>query len=160
MTTLLIGYGNVLRGDDGLGPFVAAAARRRNWQGVKALAAPQLLPELAAELAAADAALFVDACFDGHDVELRKIEGGGSEAGAFTHSASPAGLLALAAALYGRAPRAWIVSVRGERFDLGEGLSPPARRNAESALIRIAELLVGSSTIGRLDSERLSGEEL
>lgn len=160
MTTLLIGYGNPLRGDDGLGPFVAEAVGRRKWQGVKALAAPQLLPELAEELAAADAALFIDACLGGHDVEVREIEDGGGEPGAFTHGGSPASLLALAAALYGRAARAWIVSVRGERFDLGEGLSPPARRNAESALIRIAELLAGSSTVGRRDSERLAGEEL
>lgn len=160
MTTLTIGYGNPLRGDDGLGPFVAEAIRRRKGQGVRVVVAQQLLPELAEELAAADSAVFVDACASGQDVEVREMAVGGGGPAACTHAANPASLLALAAALYGRAPRAWIVSIRGERFDLGEGLSPPARRNAELALTRIAELLAGLSTAGRRDFERRAGEEL
>src|SRR5262245_15481422 len=59
--TLVIAYGNSLRGDDGVG--VATGARIEQWQGpgVAVVAVQQLVPELIAEIGAADRVLFVDA---------------------------------------------------------------------------------------------------
>ena len=55
---LVIGYGNELRRDDGLGPRVAASLAG---PGVRALAVRQLTPELAEEVATARLVVFVDA---------------------------------------------------------------------------------------------------
>jgi Ni,Fe-hydrogenase maturation factor len=59
--TVVIGYGNDLRGDDALGPLAATAVAEWDMPGVQAIAAHQLMPELAEPLAQADLAIFVDA---------------------------------------------------------------------------------------------------
>ena len=56
---LVIGYGNELRCDDGIGQRVV---KELHLSKVKSLAVHQLTPELAETLANADLAIFVDAC--------------------------------------------------------------------------------------------------
>lgn len=58
---LVIGYGNELRGDDGVGPKVAEAVEAWKLAGVSVLALRQLTPELAADLAVVRRVIFVDA---------------------------------------------------------------------------------------------------
>ena len=148
MAILLIGYGNELRGDDGLGPFLAAAVASQRWPGVEALAVPQLVPELAERLTTARQAVFVDARLGpGEPIEMRRVELM-TDGGVFTHGGDPRGLLALARALYGHAPEAWLIAVTGEDFALGQSLSPTARRNADTALGCIAELIRSFSEYG------------
>jgi hydrogenase maturation protease len=60
-TTLVIGFGNTLRSDDGVGPRVASVVAGWGLPGVVAIAVHQLGPELAEPLAEAGRAFFVDA---------------------------------------------------------------------------------------------------
>jgi hydrogenase maturation protease len=146
---LVIGYGNPLRGDDGLGPHVAEALAARGCTGVRVLTRPQLVPELAADLAAARLAVFVDTR-EGPArsvVSMVRITPGEAEDWT-THRADPRALLALARAIYGRAPAAWWVTVGGLEFGLGEGLSPAAREGARAAVARI-EAILREATAGR-----------
>ena len=61
MNFLVIGYGNTLRSDDGAGQRVAEKIGQWELPGVGALAVHQLTPELAENIAQADAVIFVDA---------------------------------------------------------------------------------------------------
>jgi hydrogenase maturation protease len=61
LVTLVIGYGNDLRGDDAVGPLAATVVAAWDMPGVQVLAVHQLMPELAETLVAADLAIFVDA---------------------------------------------------------------------------------------------------
>src|ERR1035441_10847597 len=61
---LVIGYGNTLRRDDGVGPRVADAVAALALPGVHALACPLLTPELADPVSRARVAIFVDAAVD------------------------------------------------------------------------------------------------
>jgi len=54
-----------------------------------------------------------------------------------THEMSPASVLALCHELYGRAPRAYTLAIRGFEWDMGEGLSERGRAN----LVRAADIL-------------------
>src|SRR5262249_2506468 len=141
-TSLVIGYGNPLRGDDAVGPRVAEAVSRWCRDGVQALAVQQLTPELAEMLATARMAIFVDAYPGGQGKEAlaRSLEPADLE---FTlgHASDPPYLLALARALYGRAPPAWWVLVPSVRFEMGENLSSLAARGVEAALRQIAALV-------------------
>jgi hydrogenase maturation protease len=128
---LVIGYGNELRGDDAAGPRMARRlARRRSDADVRAV--HQLTPDLAEALAAADVAVFVDASADGNGcVRLRRlIPREGSDLG---HVSDPCRLLALAEAVCGRRPEAWLVTVPAAGFGLGEPLSAAARRGVAAA---------------------------
>jgi hydrogenase maturation protease len=140
-TILVIGYGNTLRADDGVGQRVALAASAWDRPGLAALAVHQLTPELAEPLATAELALFVDARLAGGEaVELLPLDP--SQSGGLTgHASDPRCLLALTRALYGRHPRAWLIAVPAADFSLGEGLSAAAERGAEDALERIAALI-------------------
>lgn len=58
---VVIGYGNTLRGDDGFGQLAARLLEARQIQGLEVIASHQLNPELAAWLAEARFAVFLDA---------------------------------------------------------------------------------------------------
>jgi hydrogenase maturation protease len=141
---VVIGYGNTLRGDDGIGPHLAEEVAAWGWPHVRALAVHQLTPELAETLSAAGLVVFVDASADpeGEPVRLERVGPGGAE-GAESHCGDPRALLGLARDLYGSAPEAWRVAVRGWRFELGELLSAEAAAHCRTALERIAALLWG-----------------
>jgi hypothetical protein len=58
---LVIGYGNELRGDDGVGPKTAMAVSEWHFPGVKTMVCHQLTPDLAEPIAAAERVVFIDA---------------------------------------------------------------------------------------------------
>ena len=129
---LVIGYGNTLRGDDGIGPAVAAEVGRLGLPGVRVQIVHQLTPELSADLADASAAVFVDAGADAEPVRAVRLDPG-STAGPLFHAAEPQGLLTLAWEVYGRAPDAWLVTAAGADFGFHDGLSAAGRENARTA---------------------------
>jgi hydrogenase maturation protease len=139
---LVIGYGNELRGDDGVGPHVARQLAARRLPGVRALALQQLTLELAEDLAAARLAVFIDArASPGQEaVEVARIEPGG-EGPPLTHACHPSALLRLAQILYGSAPEAWLISIAGKNFGLKEGLSDQAGRYAHAAMEHVEAIL-------------------
>jgi hydrogenase maturation protease len=134
---LVIGYGNELRRDDGAGPRVARAVAAWGAPDVLALARHQLTPELAEALAGADVVFFVDAAAGADTgVRVRPVRPDARQP-ALGHTSSPAELLALALALYGGRPRAWLVTVPAPDLGFGEGLSPAASRGVDDALCYI-----------------------
>jgi len=139
---LVIGYGNELRGDDGLGPLVARAVAAADIPGVCVLTARQLLPEFAADLAQARRVVFVDAAEgrqkSGVEVQPLAVENATEWC---THHADPRTLLALTRAIYGQAPEAWWLTASGWNFDLGEGLSGMAEENVRQALACLKKLI-------------------
>jgi hydrogenase maturation protease len=132
--TLVIGYGNTLRRDDGVGPRVADAVAALALPGVRALACPLLTPELADPVSRAHVAIFVDAAVDApREVQLRKLAPAGSSQ-VMAHAASPATLLALARDVFGHTPEAWWLTIPVEDLGMGEELSPLAQRGFEIAV--------------------------
>lgn len=132
--TLVVGWGNPLRGDDGTGRLLAEELEDHPVPGVEAVALHQLVPEVAAKVAEAARVVFVDARADASApwVRLERIHAAAT-GGRLAHAFAPAGLLELARDVYHAEPEAWLLSVAGFRFDHGEGLSPSARRAAASA---------------------------
>lgn len=139
MSLLVIGYGNTLRGDDGVGPSVAETLAEFKLPGVRAVACQQLTPELSEAVSQADAVIFVDAAMDGaEEVEWREVKAD-TEAAFAVHAINPGGLLRLAKDAFGRAPMAWTLAVPVSGFSIGEGLSKRACAGAVTAvgLLRI-----------------------
>jgi hydrogenase maturation protease len=122
---LVIGYGNDLRGDDGLGRRAAEAVADWQLPGVEVLSVHQLTPELAEPLAHTDFALFLDAHPAQTDPDLRvqSVSSSRSESGV-GHSADPACLLACADHWFGRRPASWSITMPAVDFAFGAPLSP------------------------------------
>lgn len=147
-STLVLGYGNGLRRDDGLGPHVALAAGAREWPGVRVLAVDQLTPELADDLATVTTVIFVDASIaPGEAVTVHRLDATRSASPPMAHACDPSALLALARLLYDRAPDAYLIEIRGADFGLGEGLSPTALASATLALERIEAVVRAASRV-------------
>ncbi len=137
--TLVIGYGNPSRNDDGVGLAVVNALRQRRGQKVldettdgfdelggtlDTLFLQQLTPELADTVADYDRLILVDA-HTGTLPELihRSALSPRNDPAMVSHILKPEHLLALTLQFHGKAPRAELISVRGFDFNFGETLS-------------------------------------
>jgi hydrogenase maturation protease len=140
---LVIGYGNTLRRDDGVGPKVAEAVAALNLPGVTALSCALLAPELADPIAQAERVVFVDAAVDApREVRLRAVTPAESSQ-ILAHAAEPRTMLALARDVFGRAPEGWLLTIPVEHMGIGEELSARATRGFFQALEWIQRLAQG-----------------
>jgi hydrogenase maturation protease len=142
---LLIGYGNTLRSDDGVGPWVAR--RLAEHHGAAVIEAVQLLPEHIEMAARADRVVLVDAAADLQAGVLRceqLVAGSGNGPLLGAHDLSPSGLVRAVAELYGAHPEVWLVSVGAASFELGEAFSP-AVEAALPEIVAVVERLLERS---------------
>lgn len=157
MRTLVIGYGNLDRGDDGVAYAIVNGLRRallrepldEEETGLEHLGGRsdtiflrQLVPEIMETAAAYDQLVFVDAHVGDRDGEIawRQIVPAFLPS-AFTHHLTPATFLALMRALYDRAPAGYLLSVRGHTFDFHRGLSEATAELVGPAVEKILENL-------------------
>jgi hydrogenase maturation protease len=158
--TLVIGYGNPYCRDDGVGFYIVNELRTRLGlpalesdedgldglgRAVDAILLHQLVPEIASLLPSYQTVFFVDAHTGAIPDEIRLVpvvEEYGFHA--VTHHLSPGMLLALARRQQGRVPEGYLLSVRGDDFDFGLGLSQSCRQRANEAAERIFSLLPSS----------------
>ena len=134
---LVIGYGNTLRGDDGVGPCVAEAIEQLQLPGVRTLACPLLTPELADPIARVGTVIFVDAAVDApKGVQWRKLEPNESSQ-LMAHAADPRTMLALARDVFGRMPEAWWLTIPAVDLDFREGFSSEGLRGYADAVDKI-----------------------
>jgi hydrogenase maturation protease len=140
---LIIGYGNSLRGDDGVGRYLAELIAFQEWQQVRTLSVHQLTPELAVEIATAKGVIFVDAvASESSTVEilpLKPVETGVK----LGHYQDPRSLLSLTQSLYDYVPPAWWVLVPGCEFEFSETFSSLTENSLIEVLEKIKKLTLG-----------------
>src|SRR5512140_520221 len=156
MKTLLIGFGNLDRQDDGVAWHVLCQLAARlgrplpepgegfQAQGLEPdlLYVLQLTPELAELIEGYQRVCFIDAHTGEIEEELaiRPLEPA-FQRSPFTHHLTPDSLLSFAQTLYGRVPQAILVSIRGHRFAFSQELSPETAPQAAAAALEIARWL-------------------
>ena len=155
--TIVVGYGNIDRADDGVAYEVINALRRRLGQnpliegdtGLENLGASpdsifliQLMPEIMETLIDYDQIIFVDAHAgkDTHDLNCIPVKPE-YVSSTFTHHMTPASLLAFMKVLYDREPPGHVVSIRGYNFDFQRMLSNSTRNLIPEAVEEILKLL-------------------
>jgi hydrogenase maturation protease len=163
---LIVGYGNPLRSDDGVGPVVAERmASDPRFAGADVRAEHQLTPELALDASQSWLLVLVDAAegVAAGEVLIRELGRAGSEGAEvglagrieeggppLTHHVDPAGLLGLAFELWGAAPRTVLVGIGPASLELGEELTPVV----EAAVPRAIDSVAGA--IAALGAARTS----
>lgn len=155
--TLIIGFGNIDRADDGAAFQVVNALRRRLGQrplseeetGLEGLGAAvdsvflsQLTPELMDILVDYSRVIFVDAHIYENLEDLHCAPVVPQYApSTFTHHLTPAALLALLKTLYRAEPAGHLVSLRGCDFDFHRNLSEKTSLLIEPAVNSIIQIL-------------------
>jgi hydrogenase maturation protease len=143
---LIIGYGNPLKSDDGLGWHAALQLSRQFLSPeIRVIHAHQLLPELAEEASGAELVIFIDARQGGSPGEISREllqPGKGSSAPALhSHDLSPLAILQLASELYGATPLAYLLTVSGQHFQDGESLSEPVLSAIPKVIAEVKSLI-------------------
>ena len=157
---VMIGYGNRLRSDDGVGCAVAEKlASRLSSPQVEVIVCHQLTPELADTIRDAEIVFFIDAARQGvpGTFSCNRVSTG-SRANS-SHSGSPSGLLALAGRLYNAQPQALSVTLPGTCFDHGEDLSPELKDavpRVAAYIEMLAAAILESREINLLDGQPTS----
>ena len=158
---LVLGYGNVLRSDDGVGRHAAERmADDPRFDGVTVIARHQLTPELALDVSRATRVVFVDASHGPRagTFTVEPLAPPGAAATASSHQLDPCRLVELARELYDRVPEAVIVSVGVASLAFGDRLSPmvdavmPQLADAVAELV--ADRVVQRGTIPSVDHAR------
>jgi hydrogenase maturation protease len=140
---LLFGYGNLSRGDDALGPLLLEfVANQFDLTHIDLLTDFQLQIEHALDLENRQLVLFIDAsvaCNNAFDfTELKPAK----DDSYTTHAMSPSAVLAVYQSIKKMPPPpCFLLGIKGERFELGEGLSANAERHLVLANQFIQKLL-------------------
>ena len=148
LNTLVIGFGNALRGDDGAGLIAAELLLERiHLPEVEIVPQHQLTPELMEPISRAARVIFIDAAVSGPTGKVHRIALRPAPACArFTHHATPESLLAGAQALYGHTPEATLYTIPGRSFDIGQELSPSVRAAVNELVAALEKELGGTAT--------------
>ena len=144
---LIFTWGNPSRGDDAIGPRIYEQLEEKAYDQVELLTDFQLQVEHAIDLEGRDCVLFVDASASGQlpfaFYELQPE----SDNSYTTHALSPSSLLSVYTKVnHESPPPAFMLSVRGYNFELGENVSADADENIRQAVMFIESLLKQEST--------------
>jgi len=141
---LIIGYGNPLRGDDGIGWHAANVLRKElTSETIRVLSVQQLAPELAEEVSAADYTIFIDADSGPlpKQITITNLKPDPLLQKPFHHHMTPELLLSYAESIYGRVSQGILFSVTGNSFEFNEQLSKPFQVTLKQLLDRIRSLI-------------------
>ena len=141
---LIIGYGNPLRRDDGVGWAVIEALQQVGLPDATCLAVHQLTPELSETMSLADMVILIDASVEGEagDIKITPVIAH-ADTPAMTHHVSPQGLLAMTNWLYDMLPFTVLITITGTDFGVGEGLSDVVKEKA-NLLVRFMQGMCAS----------------
>lgn len=152
--TLVFAWGNPSRGDDALGPLFAEAVEAMQLPGVEVLTDFQLQVEHALDLLGRERVLFVDASvqtdaltsLDGEQPFQLSLLVPQHMPSHTTHALRPEAVLQVFAEVQRQPPPpAWLLSIPGEAWGLGEPVSPAARQRLDAALRWASHWLAGST---------------
>ena len=150
--TLVIGYGNPDRQDDGVAWHVLhALAVQLGLPAPDSYEEPfppndrldfsfylQLTPEMAEEIAAYERVCFVDAHTGSIAAQVQMATVAPQfQHSPFTHHLTPQSLLSMCQSLYGKTPECRLLSIRGYRFEFERELSPETAALVSQALEKI-----------------------
>ena len=141
MSSLVIGYGNDLRSDDGAGRVVADRISDLELPGVAVRSVLQLTPELALEMAEVDTVVFVDASVEVDTTTASPVLPDGESQSSMSHYSTPERLLAMTASVGTPPSQAVAISIPVTDIGLGMELTPMTAIGVDKAVAMVKEIV-------------------
>jgi len=131
---LVIGIGNPLRSDDGVGPYIADCIEARGLKGVKVWVTQQLMMEDLERMLEFKRVILVDASVNDHVLDFRLIEDITANNISSSHHLSAETFVSLANNIYHKKLKLHLCSIKGISFDVGNKISPIVLKKAQEAI--------------------------
>jgi hydrogenase maturation protease len=134
---LIVGVGNTLMGDDGIGAYVAARLEALQLQGVRTVTVQQITSDLLDEMLPADYTVIVDARVEAEPVQFYPVTITDTTGSPQSHHASAPLLIQLAKLVYEKELSVMVCAVGAWDLNLEEKLSRRGKKNADQAVSTI-----------------------
>lgn len=138
-TICIVGVGNTIRADDGIGNYICNAIEQMQVPGVNTMIVQQLDAELVEDLLHFDHVLITDASVEGKEADLYNLLPNDGPPLSSSHHLNAAMLAALSEKVYGIKMSLFICAVRGHDFNIGDTISEKAKANCQQAISLILE---------------------
>ena len=138
-TICIVGVGNTIRADDGIGNYICNAIEQMQIPGVNTMIVQQLDAELVEDLLHFDHVLITDASVEGKEADLYNLLPNNGPPLSSSHHLNAAMLAALSEKVYGIKMSLFICAVRGHDFNIGDTISEKAKANCQQAISLILE---------------------
>ena len=149
--TLIYGYGNPGRQDDGIGArFVELMnewIEKEKLTGIYTDCNYQLNIEDSALVAEYDKVIFVDASVveEVESYKLEKVEPNSATIEFTMHAVSTAYVIDLCQKIYHKTPEAYVLHIKAYEFDFIEELTPKAKENLNAAFLYMKDFILGKA---------------
>lgn len=143
MGSLVVGYGNDLRSDDGAGRVVADRISALELPGVSVRSVVQLTPELALEMAEVNTVIFVDASVEVSEITATEVTPDAQRQSAMSHFSTPERLLAMTAEVGTPPSQVLAISIPVTDIGLGMELTPMTAIGVDQAVAMVTEIVTG-----------------
>lgn len=141
MKTLVVGYGNPMRCDDGAGFYIAREIEKAGLPDVKIRTVHQLQVEIVEDFKDTERVIFADAREEGPEYSLEKIYLPKSAVVTSSHHVGPEFIGILAKKIYGYEPELFLCTVRGESFEYKNRMTEAGLARAARAVKKIESLI-------------------
>lgn len=135
----IVGIGNILRSDDGVGAYVCARLDEMSLHNVSTLVVHQLDPGILDDLMYYEHIVLVDASVNGKEIEFSALAPTEEQAQSSSHHVNATMLGALSRRIYKKELSLYLCAIRGEDFSIGNNLSGRATARAEEVISLISE---------------------
>lgn len=140
-SVLVVGIGNPLRCDDGVGPYVADCIEAKAIKGIKVWVTQQLYVEDLEPMLAFSKVILVDAAVGGQDIDFHTVKLDKLKGIASSHHLSAETFVSLARSIYSKNIDMQVCSIRGLSFEAGDKISASVLTCAQRAVELICSSL-------------------
>jgi hydrogenase maturation protease len=134
---LIVGVGNTLMGDDGIGAYVISQIEALQLPGIHLIHAQQMTSDLLDDMLKVDHTIIVDAAVEADPVQFYQVEETAPAGASYSHYTSAIQLLKMAELVYERQLSIHICAVGAWDLTLGGALSHRGKKNADQAVSTI-----------------------
>ena len=138
-TICIVGIGNRLRADDGVGAYVCELIEKQQLPGVSFVITQQLDTVLIEELIQFNSVIFIDAAVNSKGLSFLPVADMQQAPQSFSHHINAAMLVGLAKELFAARTQFYICAIGIDNIEMGNQLSAITKANANDAVVFITE---------------------
>jgi hydrogenase maturation protease len=134
---LIVGIGNMLRSDDGVGAYVCEKIEQLKLPGTTTIIVQQLHVEMIEEMTYYDHVILVDAAATSDILQFEPLQENPQQTLSSSHHINASFIQTLSQKLYNKTLSIYLCAIPGSNFDTGDTLSTQTEKIAMEATILI-----------------------